>query len=198
MLKLDEPTRDGETEVVLVTNLPATVTALQCCEAYRDRWRIEGHYQALTDLLHCEVPGLGYPRAALFAFSMSAVAGNALAVLRGNLRVAHGPEVAAEVSDFALVDEVAEVYPGMMMAVPPARWPDLSRSRAATVSKLLNELAERVPVHRMSRCRRGPKKPRPRRSSGKRIHHVSNKKLLDRARALRPARRGRTPTISTI
>ena len=47
MLKLDEPTRDGETEVVLVTNLPATVTALQCCEAYRDRWRIEGHYQAL-------------------------------------------------------------------------------------------------------------------------------------------------------
>jgi hypothetical protein len=199
VLKLDEPTRDGETEIILVTNLPATVTALQCCEAYRDRWRIEGHYQALTDLLHCEVPGLGYPRAALFAFSMSAVAGNALAVLRGNLRVAHGLEVAAEVSDFALVDEVAEVYPGMMMAVPPARWPDLSRSRAATVSQLLNELAERVPVHRMSRCRRGPKKPRPRRSSGKRIHHVSNKKLLDRDRGARaPARRGRTPTISTI
>ena len=54
---------------------------------------------------------------------MSAVAGNALAVLKGNLRVAHGVEVAAEVSDFALVDEVAEVYPGMMVAVPPARWP---------------------------------------------------------------------------
>src|SRR5512135_1086907 len=97
-----------------------------------------------------------------------------------------------------LPDAVAEVYPGMMMAVPPARWPDLSRSRAATVSQLLNELAERVPVHRMSRCRRGPKKPRPRRSSGKPIHHVSNKKLLDRARGARaPARRGRTPTIST-
>ena len=70
------------------------------------------HYQTLTDLLHCEVPGLGYPRAALFAFSMATVAGNALAVLKGNLRVAHGVEVAAEVSDFALVDEVAEVYPG--------------------------------------------------------------------------------------
>ena len=63
VLKLDEPTRDGETEIVLVTNLPAAVTALQCCEAYRDRWQIEGHYQTLTDLLHCEVPGLGYPRA---------------------------------------------------------------------------------------------------------------------------------------
>src|SRR4051812_658215 len=196
VLKLDEPTRDGKTEIVLVTNLPAEVTALQCCEAYRGRWRIEGHYQALTDLLHCEVPGLGYPRAALFAFSMSAVAGNALAVLKGNLREAHGAEVAMEVSDFALVDEVAEVYPGMMMAVPPARWPDLTRSRATTVSRLLNELAERVPVHRMFRCRRGPKKPRPRRTSGKRIHHVSNKKLLDRARGARAsARRGRNPTV---
>src|SRR3954466_8576239 len=194
VLKLDEPTRDGETEIVLVTNLPTAVTALQCCEAYRDRWRIEGHYQALTDLLHCEVPGLGYPRAAWFAFSMSAVAGNALAVLKANLRVAHGPEVAAEVSDFALVDEVAEVYPGMMVAVPPAQWPIVARCGAAEVAGLLNELAERVPVHRMFRCRRGPKKPRPRRSSGKRIHHVSNKKLLDGMRAARaPVRRSRSP-----
>src|SRR3954471_3839916 len=197
VLKLDEPTRDGETEIVVVTTLPAEVTALQCCEAYRGRWRIEGHYQALTDLLHCEVPGLGYPRAALFAFSMATVAGNALAVLKGNLRVAQGVEVAAEVSNFALVDEVAEVYPGMMLAVPPARWPDLSRSRATTVSRRLNELAERVPVHRMFRSRRGPKKLRPKRTSGKRIPHVSNKKLLDQVRAARaPAWRARNPTIS--
>src|SRR3954453_9174680 len=197
VLKLDEPTRDGEAEIVLVTNLPAAVTALQCCEAYRDRWQIEGHYQTLTDLLHCEVRGLGYPRAALFAFSMATVAGNALAVVKGNLRVAHGLEVAAEVSDFALVDEVAEVYPAMMLAVPPARWPDLSRSRATTVSQLLNGLAKRVPVHRMLRSRRGPKKPRPKRSSGRRNPHVSNKKLLDRVQAAgHPPRRGRSPTTS--
>ncbi len=197
VLKLDEPTRDGETEIVLITNLPAEVTAAACCAAYAGRWSIEGHYQTLTDLLHCEVPSLGRPRAALFAFSMSAVAGNALAVLKGNLRVAHGVEMAAEVSDFALVDEVAEVYPGMMLAVPAARWPKLSRVRATTVSKLLNELAERVPVHRLFRSRRGPKRPRPKRSSGRRNPHVSNKKLLDRRRAARaPAGRGRSPTIS--
>jgi hypothetical protein len=197
VLKLDQPTRDGETEIVLVTNLPAEVTASQCCEAYRGRWAIEGHYQLLTELLHCEVPGLGYPRAALFAFSMSAIAGNALAVLKGNLRVAHGAEVAMEVSDYALVDEVAEACPGMMIAVPPARWPELRRSRATTVSRLLNQLAEGIPVHRMFRCRRGPKKPRPRRSSGRRIHHVSNKRLLDRARRSRArARASPSPTAS--
>jgi hypothetical protein len=197
VLELDEPTRDGETEIVLITNLPAEVTAVVCCDAYAGRWRIEGHYQALTDLLHCEVPSLGYPRAALFAFSMSAVAGNALAVLKGNLRVAHGDEMAAEVSDFALVDEVAEVYPGMMMAVPPAAWPRLARSDAGEVAGLLNDLAERVPVHRMFRCRRGPKRPLPKRSRGNRVHHVSNKKLLDRARGTRaPTCRSRSPSGS--
>jgi hypothetical protein len=197
VLELDEPTRDGETEIVLMTNLPAEVPAAACCAAYAGRWRIEGHYQTMTDLLHCEVPTLGQPRAALFGFSMSAVAGNALAVLKGNLRVAHGEEMAAEVSDFALVDEVAEVYPGMMVAVPPAAWPRVAVSDAAEVAGLLNDLAGRVPVHRMFRCRRGPKKPRPKRSRGNRVHHVSNKKLLDRARGTRKAKsRSRSPAGS--
>ncbi len=197
VLKLDEPTRDGETEIVLITNLPAEVTAAACCAAYAGRWSIEGHYQTLTDLLHCEVPSLGHPRAALFAFSMSAVAGNALAVLKGNLRVAHGEEMAAEVSGFALVDEVAEVYPGMMKAVPPASWPRSVEWGAAEVAEVLNELAARVPIHRMLRSRRGPKKGRPKRSPGTRNHHVSNKKLLDRARGTPAAtRRNRSPSGS--
>jgi len=181
VLKLDEPTRDGETEIVLITNLPAEVTAAACCAAYGDRWEIEGHYQAMTDLLHCEIPSLGHPRAALFAFSMSAVAGNALAVLKGNLRVAHGEEIAQEVSDFALVDEAAEDYPGMMKAVPPAAWPRAAMHGAEEVAAVLNDVAANVPVHRMFRSRRGPKKPRPKRSRGNRIHHASNKRLLDRA-----------------
>jgi hypothetical protein len=194
-LRLDEPTRDGETEIVLITNLPAEVTAAACCTAYLGRWSIEGHYQTLTDLLHCEVPGLGRPRAALFAFSMSAVAGNGLAVLKGSLRVAHGEEMAAEVSGFALVGEVAEMYPGMMIAVPPANWPRSAEWCAAEVAGVLNELAARVPIHRMLRSRRGPKKARPKRSPGSRSHHVSNKKLLDRARGAATTRsRNRSPS----
>ncbi len=49
------------------------------------------------------MPRLGYPLAALFAFCMSALAGNALAVLLGNLRVVHGEEMTAEVSPHVLV-----------------------------------------------------------------------------------------------
>jgi len=199
ILELDEPTRDGETEIVLITDLPADVEAAACCAAYADRWGIEGHYQELTDLLHCEIPGLGYPRAALFAFAMSAVAGHALAVLKANLREAHGEEIAGEVSAYALVGEAAEAYPGMMVAVPPAAWPRTAVHGAEEVAAVLTEVAAKVPVHRMFRVRRGPKKPRPRRARGDRIHHVSNKKLLDQAGGdRRRTCRNRSPAVSNV
>jgi hypothetical protein len=77
------------------------------------------------------------------------------------------------------------VYPGMMTAVPPPAWPRLAGCDAAELAVVLNGLADRVPVHRMFRCRRGPKKPRPKRIRGERVRHRSNKKLLDQARAAR-------------
>ncbi len=182
VLRLDQPTRDGETEIILITNLPDTASAELCCQAYCGRWEIEKHFQRLTDLLHCEIPTLGYPRAALFAFSMSVIAGNALAVLKGSLRAVHGDEIVNEVSNHALVSEVAEVYPGMMIAAPPSVWSFLDGCSAGEVAGLLSALAAKVPVERMLRSRRGPKKTRKtKKSSGSRIHHVATKKLLDKS-----------------
>jgi len=183
VLRLDQPTRNGEAEIVLITNLPSDVSAALCCSVYRGRWEIETHFQKLTDLLHCEIPTLGYPRAALFAFCMSILAGNALAILKGHLRAVHGEEMVAELSIYALVNDAAEVYPGMMMAVPPLQWSFLRDCSVAQVAELLTDLAAQVPLERMLRCRRGPKKPRTtKKSSGRRIHHVATKKLLDKAR----------------
>jgi hypothetical protein len=188
VLRLDRPTREGETEIVLVTNLPDDIKASLCCQAYRGRWGIERHFQELTDLLHCEIPTLGYPRAALFAFCMSVLAGNALAILKGSLRAVHGDQMVTELSTHALVTEAAEVYPGMMIAVPPADWMFLEGCSAAQVAGLLEDLAVRVPIERMLRARRGPKKPRrTRESPGSRIHHVATKKLLDASRGAPPA-----------
>jgi hypothetical protein len=192
VLQLDRPTRNGEAEIVLITNLPADIPAELCCSVYRGRWEIETHFQKLTDLLHCEIPTLGYPRAALFAFCMSILAGNALAILKGHLRAVHGDEMVAELSTYALVNDVAEVYPGMMMAVPPPEWSFLRDCSVAQVAKLLTDLATKVPLERMLRCRRGPKKPRKtRKSSGNRIHHVATKKLLDKARGVSPPGKAR-------
>lgn len=187
VLKLDEPTRDGEAEIELVTNLPATVSALTCCEAYRGRWQIEGYFQALTDLLHCEVPSLSYPRAALFAFGMSVVAGHALAMLKGNLRAAHGEEPVRELSHYAVVDEVSHVYRGMMVAIPAPEWAFLRGYTAAELAAAMTEVAAHVPVERMRRSRRGPKKPRTTpKTSGKKNHHVSTRRLLDSSDPNRP------------
>ena len=56
---------------------------------------------------------------------------------------------------------------------------------------MLVDLALRVPVERMLRNRRGPKKPKPRRSKGERNHHLATKKLLDKAKGVRPRRNTR-------
>ena len=187
VLRLDQPTRNGETEIILITNLSDMVSAELCCQAYCGRWEIEKHFQKLTDLLHCEIPALGYPRAALFGFSMSVIAGNALAVMKGSLRAVHGEEMVNEVSNYALVNDVAEVYPGMMIAAPPSVWSFLDGCVAGEVAGLLSALAAKVPVHRMLRSKRGPKKPRKtKKTSGSRIHHVATKKLLDKSRKAPP------------
>jgi hypothetical protein len=87
----------------------------------------------------------------------------------------------------------------MMMGVPPSEWSFVRQCSVEVVAGILTELASRVPVERMLRCRRGPKRPRPKRSSGKRNHHVSNKKLLDQAQGIRPPKERRgTLTVSTV
>jgi hypothetical protein len=182
VLHLDHPTRAGETEIELVTNLPAEVSAILICEAYRDRWQIEGHFQRLTDLLHCEVPTLSHPRAALFAFAMSVVAGNAVALLEGNLRAVHGEEEVEALSHYALVDEIAHTYRGMMIALPPATWSFVRSYDATAMAEAMKEVAAHVRVYWMRKASRGPKKVQTtRRKSGGDSPHVSTKRLLDQS-----------------
>lgn len=177
VLVLDRPTTDGDTEIELITNLPASVAATSCCEAYRGRWRIERHFQVLTDLLHCEIPALGHPRAALFAFGMSLVASHALAMVESSLRETHGEEPVEELSWHQVVDEVSHVHRGMMLAVPPSHWDSLRTSTACALASTLKSIALHVPMDRMRRSRRGPKKPRNTPKSSH--HHRSIKRLMD-------------------
>ena len=116
-IRLFEKTRDGERVIGLLTNLPDTVSAMVIAEIYRKRWTIETQFQLLTVSLHCEVPGLGKPKAALFAFAMSLVASNAAG---GGARVASsGPRegsrggsvrVLSRGRDLGRVSDVGEVH----------------------------------------------------------------------------------------
>jgi hypothetical protein len=182
VLPLPQPTRNGDTQLILLTDLPDSVGADELCDRYRDRWQIETHFQRLTQQLHCEPPGLNHPRAALFSFAMSVAAANALAVVCNALAAQHGREAVRELSYYEFVLRVAQTWIGMAIAVPDAQWDFIRRFTPGQLAQWLNEIAQLVPMDRFKRSRRAPKRPQPKRASGKYNQHISNKRALDEER----------------
>jgi Transposase DDE domain len=158
-LRLFALTRDGERTIALLTNLSADVTAMEIAEDYQRRWTIEKHFQFLTQSLQCELPGLGKPRAALFGFAMALLAANALAVVRGGIRSAHGVTAEAEVSGYYLADEITHDYRTLMKYVPAEHWQEWNSLPAVTMAPLLRAIAAKVKLKGLTRTPRGPKKP---------------------------------------
>jgi IS4 transposase len=177
-VELDEPTRDGDHQITLITNLPASYDARAIAAAYRKRWTIEGHFQRLTEHLHCEIPSLAQPRAALFAFAVSLAAGNMLAVVIAALGAAHGKDLMENVSYYYLVDEIASSHKGMMMALPARRWAFAQSLTPAEFARLLRQIATHAKLRLLRKTRRGPKKKR-RTPNCTNVRHVSTKRVLD-------------------
>ena len=178
VLRLDQPTQDGDEELALLTDLPRQVGAVRLAEVYRQRWDIEGVFFHLTQALRGEVDTLAYPRAALLGFALALVAGNVLAVVQAALAQAHGAKEAAAVSFYYLAEEITATYRGMMVAIPEDEWAVWQQRSAAEVAGVLRELAQRVRLGAYRKHPRGPKKPRPERPRCPRYRHVSTAKLL--------------------
>jgi hypothetical protein len=178
-VELDVPTRDGETEIHILTDLPAEVAdALAIAELYRERWTVEGAFGELATCLNGEVNTLGYPKAALFAFCVALVSYNVLSVVKAALRSVHGVEAVEEVSGYYLADEIAGTHRGMMIAIPADEWVVFAGLTASALGEILKGLAARVRLSTLRKHRRGPKRPQPKRASGAKISHVSTAKLL--------------------
>jgi IS4 transposase len=178
-LRLDRPTRDKETELFLLTDLPpGHADALLVAETYRRRWTLENVFQSLTEALNCEINTLAYPKAALFGFCVALVAYNALAVIRAALRSEHGRvEVEAKASNYHLVQEVATTYAGMMIAIPPRTWEVFQGMSVEEMVGFLREAASQAWLAKYPRSKHGPKKPRPKRT-GRINDHVATARLL--------------------
>lgn len=159
VVRLFEKTRDGERTIALLTNVPSAISATKLADIYRKRWTIETHFQFLTQSLHCEVKGLGKPRAALFMFAMALVAGNALAVVRASLRQAHGCEAEAEVSGYYLANEIAASYRALTLYAGGEDWSGWRTLKPRDLVRLLTAIARNVNLKALTRSRRGPKKP---------------------------------------
>ena len=179
-LALKEPTRDGDTELHLLTNLPAQeVRARTLVEVYAKRWTIETAFFELTTTLSCEVRTLGYPKAALFAFCLALVAYNAVAVIKAALRRAHGKQKGhTEVSSYYLSLEIRQTYDGMMVAIPAPHWAVFREMSPAALAELLCELASSVRLSKYRKHPRGPKKKPPARTAYQNGSHVATSRLI--------------------
>jgi len=179
-LELDEPTTDGQTQILLLTNLAEQeASAKQVAEAYHRRWTIERAFEELAVSLRGEINTLGYPKAALFGFCVAVVAYNLVSLVKASLGAVHGrPTVEQEISGYHLAREWATTYVGMSVALGPAVWARYAGMDEQAFVQVLRALAEAMQLRKYRKAKRGPKKKRPPRTSGKRIHHVATAKLL--------------------
>jgi len=178
-VKLDTPTRDGDAEIHILTNLPTKISAGAVADLYRKRWTIEIAFNEVAQNLEGEIETLGYPRAALFGFCMALVSFNVISVILAAMRAVHGPKVVhAQISFYYLCDEVAGTHRGLSIAVADTYW---SRKYAAlTPLQLARELiriAKLVQISRYRKHKRGPKKPVPKLNK-KHRSHVATARVL--------------------
>ncbi len=177
VLRLDRPTRSGESEVVLLTNLPRSVPAAELAEVYRGRWRVERQFAFLKGDLNGELPSLGEPRAAILVFGLAMAAANAVAAVRSALAAAHPGEDPATLSGYYLAEEVAETRRAIELFVPESTWREVADEADEAFAARCLALARRVAWSRYRTSPRAPKRPPPRRASGKLRHHYSTYRL---------------------
>jgi hypothetical protein len=178
---LDKPTRDGESEIHLLTNLPVKhARARVVADLYRRRWTIETAFAEIEETLNGEINALGYPKAALFSFCMALVAYNVMAAVKAALRSVHGEtRVGEEISGYYLADEIQMCHRGMMKAIPKDEWVVFQAASSAELAEVLVVWARSVPLAEYAKSHRGPKKPKPIKQSGAKIKHVSTARVLE-------------------
>jgi IS4 transposase len=184
VIQLDEPTRDGETSLALLTNVKG-IDALVLARLYLKRWTIEALFNVLTTTLNCEQKRLGYPKAALFGFCVTLLASNMLAGVKAALRSVHGEKkVEEEVSLPKVAEHVVRKYDGMMIGIPAEQWEVFRAMTGKEMADCLRELAAKVDlrvVHKTP-AKKTRKKAKQKPKADPRHPHVSTARVLAASR----------------
>lgn len=161
VLELDAPTTDGETIIVLLTNLPTSIAALDIARLYRGRWSIEGMFGRLEAALNNEIPALGHPPAALLAFGCSIIAFNVLALIEAAIAATQDLKSAGvQLSTYYVADDVKYGYSAVKVMLPALTsvWSTLGTESPAAFAENLRQIAAHVRVQTLRKHPRGPKK----------------------------------------
>ena len=186
VLRLDTPTRDGDTEMAILTNLPSDVAnAKMVADLYRRRWTVESLFARVERNLQSELAALGYPGAAVFTFAVALVASNVFAVVRAALAEAQRRQPDEKIaqmslSDFSIVEEIRTVHRGMNMVLDDAHWRRFQTMPEPQLAKSLLRWTKHVDWVPLRKAVRGPKVTR-KRTRYLDTPHVSTARLLGRA-----------------
>ena len=187
VLRLDTPTRDGDTEMAILTNLSSDVAnAAAIADLYRRRWTVESLFARIERNLQSELATLAYPGAALFVFAVALVVSNIFAVVHAAMTAAQKtvdePKVAAmPLSNFAIVEEIRTTHRGMDIALSEECWQQFQSMAPAPLAKHLLRWARHIDWNAFRKSERGPKLPRTERTRFRDKPHVSTARLLGRA-----------------
>lgn len=176
---LDQPTRDGDREIHLLSNVPEPdADGRRLAEIYRQRWEIENAFHVLTMTLNCEAKSNCQPRCALFQFCLAMVAYNCRQVLLAALYAEHPQEDVERMSPYHVAIDIVRPLDGMLTAVNDREWKQLVPRATPDVAAFLRRVSRHVDVKSYRKSVRGPKKPPPTRQRCKPGTHVSTAKLL--------------------
>lgn len=183
VIVLKKPTRDGDTEMAILTNLPKSAASGSAVTAlYRKRWSLETMFQSLTQMFEGEIDSLAYPRAALLGFAVALAAYNVMSTVQAALRAQFGTEkVQEEVSGYYIANEVRATISGMSVVLDAEIWDVFHAMSPKALAKELLKWSANVRLPKYKRHPRGPKKPVPKRTLYADEGHVSTARLLAKA-----------------
>lgn len=177
---LYDPTRDGDVEVHIITNLPKRCSAIQIANLYRQRWTIETAFQNMAENLSGEIKTLGYPKAALFSFCMALVSHNLFSVVRNAVGAVHGEEASEQFSSYYACQEVSSTIEGMSVVLSAEDWRnEYERLTTSQMARELKRIASKIRLSKYKKNKWTPKnRSKPKKHKTNRQHASTHKLLL--------------------
>jgi len=180
---LFEPTRDGDVEIQIITNLPKSAAkAAKIARLYRKRWTIETAFQKMAENLEGEIQSLGYPKAALFGFCLALTSFNVYSTMNATVQASHGEDAADELSIYYVSNEIKSAREGMDVAIDKGYWLDrYSHKTHKQVAVDLKRIAKSIHLKKYKKNKWTPKTKKKKQDKTNR-QHASTCKLLKAAR----------------
>ena len=177
-VELDQPTRNGDTAIHVLTNLPAEVSASKIADLYRHRWEQETGYYYLTTTMTCELKSVSQPKAALFLFCMAMMAFNIRQVVFAALYAEHDEESVNAVSHHSISVEIHRYTDGMLVVLDDQFWHSIVGDTSTHLAKRLRDISRQIDLKPYRKTIRGPKKKVVKPPPTHRKTHVSTAKIL--------------------